>query len=351
MINLIGGYTPGFFFPFASVYTPVYPCVLDGSLSFLEMVWKILKDLNKTITAVNNNHTDIINLAAEIDRIEAALNQKLSYLEVNFNFLVLPVTADKTFEECVEAFDKGLVIGRGQMGRGELCFYAAIKKDDDSEIRFYAVTSHNTLAEIVYTADGITVTAHTNITTDGGTITGTLNVPEPTQNSNAATKKYVDDQDAATLNSAKNYADGEVDAALTYVSTHYVSNTGNAGSTYGTMAVTDRNFTNIPTSPDTITFNALLEKLGRWYVEIANKVSDVIVSESGGTYSANKTFVDVYQLVIEGQEVRCIYTTTDATRSKNVLRVENYGPTSILFKNNNYQLTWSSDDTISVTTI
>lgn len=350
MINIIGGYTPGFFFPFASVYTPVYPCVLDGSLSFLEMVWKILKDLNITITAVNNNHTDIINLAAEIDRIEAALNQKLSYLEVNFNFLTLPVSADKTFEECIEAFNKGLVIGRGQMGRGELCFYAAIKKDDDTEIRFYALTSHNTLAEIVYTAEGITVRAHTNITTEGGTITGTLNVPEPTQNSNAATKKYVDDQDAATLVSAKNYTDSEVDTALTYVSNHYVSNSGNAGSTYGTRTSTDRDFTDIPAGPTTITINALLAKLGRWYVEIANKVSDVIISGSSGTYTANKTFADVYQLVIEGQEIRCIYTSSDATRSHNVLRVENYGPSSILFKNNDYTLVWTSNETITITT-
>ena len=236
------------------------------------------------------------------------------------------------------------------MGRGELCFYAAIKKDDDSEIRFYAVTSHNTLAEIVYTADGITVTAHTNITTEGGTITGTLNVPEPAQNSNAATKKYVDDQDAATLVSAKNYADGEVDAALTFVSNHYVANNGDAGSTYGTRSETDRFFTDIPASPDTITINALLAKLGRWYVEIANKVSDVTVSESGGIYTASKTFADVYQLVIEGQEVRCIYTSSDATRNKNILRVEKYGSTSILFKNNDYTLIWNSDETISVAT-
>lgn len=349
MINLIGGYTPGFFFPFASVYTPVYPCVLDGSLSFLEMVWKILKDLNKTITAVNNNHTDIINLAAEIDRIEAALNQKLSYLEVNFNFLTLPVTADKTFEECVEAFDKGLVIGRGLMGRSELCFYAAIKKDDDSEIRFYAVTSHNTLAEIVYTADSITVTAHTNITTEGGTITGSLNVPAPTQNANAATKKYVDDQDAATLVSAKNYADGEVDAALTFVSTHYVSNTGNAGSTYAKREATERNFTDIPTAPDTLTMDGLMQKLARWYVEIKNKVSDVTISDTL-PYTADKAFVDVYQLVSEGQEVRCIFTGS-GIRDKKVLRVENYGPTSILFKNNDYELTWGSDETITVTTV
>ena len=331
MINLIGGYTPGFFFPFASVYTPVYPCVLDGSLSFLEMVWKILKDLNKTIIAVNNNHTDIINLAAEIDRIEAALNQKLSYLEVNFDFLTLPVTADKTFDECIEAFNKGLIIGRGQMGRGELCFFAAIKKDDDTEIRFYALTSHNTLAEIVYTAEGVTVHAHTNITTEGGTITGELNVPAPTQNNNAATKKYVDDQDAATLVSAKNYADSHdattLQSAKDYADSH--------------DATTLQSAKDYADAQDVINLAA-----AKAYAEQFKTLRGVITYEDS-SYKCNQTFATLYGRATSGLDVELVYSDPVVEFKFDVLHLEIYQPTAITFKNSNYTCTISSSDVVT----
>ena len=53
--------------------------------------------------------------------------------------------------------------------------------------------------------------------------------------------------------------------------------------------------------------------------------------------------------MIEGDEIRCIFTSQDANRSKNVLRVENYGSNQILFKNNDIQLLYQSDGTITVT--
>ena len=338
-ITTVGGFIKPFWFPFASVYVPVTPCVLDGSLSFLEMVWKLLKDLNKVVEACNQNHTDILTIVAEIERIYGLIAEKLSYLEVNFTEDDGTLTADKTLAQILEAFDDGIVLGR-MTAAGHEYFYIALGHTVTGQrenVAFYALNGLD-LDEIKVYADSVTRTTSTLITTAGGTFTGPVNVPAPTEDANAATKKYVDDQDAATLSSAK-----------TWVSNNYVGNEGNAGSTYGTRNSTDRNFTDIPASPETITVNELLAKLGRWYVEIANKVSDVTITESGGVYSANKTFEDVYQLVIEGQEVRCIYTSTEGTRNKNVLRVEKYGSTSILFKNNDYTLTWASDETITLT--
>lgn len=338
-ITTIGGFIKPFWFPFASVYVPVTPCVLDGSLSFLEMVWKLLKDLNKVVEAANANHTDILTIVTEIERIYGLIAEKLSYLEVNFTENDGTVTADKTLEEILAAYEDGIVLGRMTVSGNEY-FYIALGHTVTGQrenVAFYALHGL-TLDEIKVYDDSITHTTSTLITTAGGTFTGPVNVPSPTEDAHAATKKYVDDQDAATLVSAKNYADN-----------NFVSNTGNAGSTYGTRSNTDRDFTDIPASPSTITINELLAKLGRWYVEIANKVSDVTISDTL-PYTANKTFVDVYQLISEGQEVRCIYTGT-GIRDKKVLRIENYGPGSMLFKNNDYELTWSSDETITVTSL
>lgn len=338
-ITTIGGFIKPFWFPFASVYVPVTPCVLDGSLSFLEMVWKLLHDLNKVVEAANANHTDILTLVSQIEILTGQIAGKLSYLEVNFTENDGTVTADKTLEEILAAYEDGIVIGRITLGGNEY-FYIALGHTVTGQrenVAFYALNGL-TLDEIKVYADSVTRTTATLITTAGGTFTGPINVPAPTEDANAATKKYVDDQDAATLVSAKSYADN-----------NFVANEGNSGSTYGTRSNTDRDFTDIPASPETITINELLAKLGRWYVEIANKVSDVTISDTL-PYTANKTFVDVYQLVSEGQEVRCIFS-GGGIRDKKVLRIENYGPGSMLFKNNDYELTWSSDETITVTSL
>lgn len=340
-ITTIGGFIKPFWFPFASVYVPVTPCVLDGSLSFLEMVWKLLHDLNKVVEAANANHTDILTLVSQIEILAGQIAGKLSYLEVNFTENDDTITADKTVAEISAAYDDKIVIGRGTFD-GKARFYIALAKSAGpsagrESFRFYSLDGSK-IDEILVTENEVTRTVYELITTEGGTITGALNVPTPTQNAHAATKKYVDDQDAATLVSAKNYANN-----------NFVANEGNSGSTYGTRTQTDRFFTDIPTGPSTITINALLAKLGRWYVEITNKVRNVTISPSGTGYAADMPFEDVYQLVIEGDEIRCIFTSQDANRSKNVLRVENYGSNQILFKNNDIQLLYQSNGTITVT--
>lgn len=353
-ISLIGGYTRPFWFPFASVYVPVTPCVLDGSLSFLEMDWKLLKDLNKVVEAANANHTDILTIVEEINTIYGMMAAKLSYLEVTFEDNDGTITADKELDEIVEGYGSGIVIGRLTVNEKDK-FYIALGYDDmqsRKHVSFYSLDGLY-LDEINVYAETIARHTYTLITSAGGTFTGPVNVPAPTEDAHAATKKYVDDQDAATLQSANSYAANQASAAeaaaKTYADTYFVTKTGDSGSTYAKREMTDRNFTDIPTAPETLTLDGLMQKLGRWYIEIKNKVSDVTISDTL-PYTADKAFVDVYQLVSEGQEVRCIYTGT-GIRDKKVLRVENYGPGSILFRNNDYELTWSSDETITVTSL
>ena len=40
--------------PLNSVYAPVIPCVLDGNLSFLEVLWKILHHIHRLIGVTNS---------------------------------------------------------------------------------------------------------------------------------------------------------------------------------------------------------------------------------------------------------------------------------------------------------
>ncbi len=54
----------------------------------------------------------------------------------------------------------------------------------------------------------------------GGTMAGALNVQEPTQDANAASKHYADQKDGETLASAKTYAEGKANAALASAKTY-----------------------------------------------------------------------------------------------------------------------------------
>lgn len=59
--------------PWRSVYAPVVPCVLDGTLSLLELIAKLEYIINQYTAAIEANHTDITNLAAYVDALEADL--------------------------------------------------------------------------------------------------------------------------------------------------------------------------------------------------------------------------------------------------------------------------------------
>ena len=347
-IDITGSYHKPFWFPFASVYVPVTPCVLDGSLSFLEMVWKLLRDLNKTIEATNANHTDILTLVDEINKLYGS---KLSYIVVNFtqpNPMLAEITADTDYTDIVKAYAEGIVLGQFN---GDL--YIALGYDSDNKVvSFYSLNGVN-LRRIEDNENRVSYYNEQIITNNGGTITGILNLTRiPAAGNEAANKKYVDDrdvntlqeaeayadqqdaitlqaaktyankqdtitlqaaktyadqqdeitlqaaktyaeqQDEITLQAAKTYADKQGTIALqaaktyadqqdeitlqdakTYAEQNFVRNNGNSGNTYASRDITEAEFTNIPTAPDTITITALLAKLARWYDEIKNKIT------------------------------------------------------------------------------
>ena len=215
-IDITGSYHKPFWFPFASVYVPVTPCVLDGSLSFLEMVWKLLRDLNKTIEATNANHTDILTLVDEINKLYGS---KLSYIVVNFtqtNPMLAEITADADYTDIVKAYAEGIVLGQFN---GDL--YIALGYDSNNKVvSFYSLNGVN-LRRLEVNENRISYYNEQIITNNGGTITGILNLTRtPADGNEAANKKYVDDRDVNTLQAAKTYADQQdaitLQAAKTY---------------------------------------------------------------------------------------------------------------------------------------
>ena len=422
-IDITGSYHKPFWFPFASVYVPVTPCVLDGSLSFLEMVWKLLRDLNKTIEATNANHTDILTLVDEINKLYGS---KLSYIVVNFtqtNPMLAEITADTDYTDIIKAYAEGIVLGQFN---GDL--YIALGYDSDNKVvSFYSLNGVN-LRRIEDNENRISYYNEEIITNNGGTITGVLNLTRtPIDGNEAANKKYVDNQDAITLQAAKTYADKQdtitlqaaktyadqqdeitlqaaktyadkqdeitlkdaktyaeqqdaitlqaaktyaeqqdeitlqaaktyadqqdeitLKDAKTYADQNFVRTNGNSGHTYASRNITEAEFTNIPTAPDTITITALLEKLARWYVEIKNKNTRATLTVDNAVYSCDKTFAEMYQLITAGQEVQIAF--NDPLLSNvgtSIMRLERYTTTTITFTGDNHTCTINNSDVIT----
>ena len=437
-IDITGSYHKPFWFPFASVYVPVTPCVLDGSLSFLEMVWKLLRDLNKTIEATNANHTDILTLVDEINKLYGS---KLSYIVVNFtqpNPLLAEITADIDYSDIIKAYADGIVLGQFN---GDL--YIALGYDSNNKVvSFYSLNGVN-LRRIEDNENRISYYNEQIITNNGGTITGILNLTRtPVDGNEAANKKYVDDrdantlqeaeayadqqdaitlqaaktyadkqdtitlqaaktyadqqdtitlqaaktyadqqdeitlkdaktyaeqQDAITLQAAKTYADQQDEITLqaaktyadkqdettlkdakTYADQNFVRTNGNSGHTFASRNISEAEFTNIPTAPDTITITALLEKLARWYVEIKNKITRATLTVDNAVYSCDKTFAEIYQLITDGQEVQIAF--NDPLLSNvgtSIMRLERYTTTTITFTGDNHTCTINNSNVIT----
>jgi hypothetical protein len=373
-INLVGSYHRPFWFPFASVYVPVTPCVIDGSLSFLEMVWKLLRDLNKTIEATNQNHTDILTIVNEINALYDLYENKLSFLEVNFTNSGNGITMDKTFTEIKDAYDEGIVIGRYTVDHKDRFFIAASHYVPPTgtvtpeTFYMYALTDTFKLGVFTIREDRITYREDSVITNEGGQITGTLQLPDrdPVPPTEAVPKFYVNAQDAATLQSAKDYADAQdtielqaakdyadaqdaitLQAAKTYADQNFLRTDGDSGNTYASRNQTETTFTDIPMAPNTITISGLLAKLARWYQEIKDKITRARISYTGGVYKCDKTFAEIYQLFSEGQEVQIVYDDPMLTLETSIMRTEHYGPSSITFSGDGHTCTINSANVIT----
>ena len=376
-IDITGSYHKPFWFPFASVYVPVTPCVLDGSLSFLEMVWKLLRDLNKTIEATNANHTDILTLVDEINKLYGS---KLSYIVVNFthpNPMLAEITADTDYTDIVKAYAEGIVLGQFN---GDL--YIALGYDSDNKVvSFYSLNGVN-LRRIEDNENRVSYYNEQIITNNGGTITGILNLTRmPAAGNEAANKKYVDNQDAITLQAAKTYAEQQdtitlqaaksyadkqgttalqaaktyadqqdeiaLQDAKTYADQNFVRNNGNSGNTYASRDSTESTFTNIPVD-SSITISNLLAKLARWYDEIKNKITRAIVTIDNDVYKCDKTFAMMYELITDGQEVQIAFNANPLTAAgTSIMRLERYNRTEITFTGDNHTCTINNSDVIT----
>ena len=245
--------------PLNSVYTPVIPCVLDGNLSFLEVLWKILYHINVIVDGVNANHGDIEDLAQAINELDA---DKLSVMWVELDLTVRPIKANKTFAEIAEGMKKGIVFLTTKFDGGtEILspFYVtdtitrflaiagvneiivSIRSDESVTIDTYEfattnrdttfqedVTFNNTVDFNKFTEFHETTRFYKLITADSGITVPTAtaasgrklaanleyvgNVSEQTL---AAAKTYADTQDTAMLTAAKEYADTQDTAMLT----------------------------------------------------------------------------------------------------------------------------------------
>ena len=252
--------------PLNSVYTPVIPCVLDGNLSFLEVLWKILHHINVIVDGVNANHGDIEDLAQAINALDA---DKLSVMWVELDLTVRPIKANKTFAEIAEGMKRGIVFLTN--GKNENKLIAIPVEVTDNLIIFYHINSENALSFIIKSDESVTMIeyqfATTNlptsfsasvsfneevnfakhsefaettrfyrlITADSGITVPTAtaasgrklaanleyvgNVSEQTL---AAAKTYADTQDTAMLTAAKEYTDKQ-DAAVQKAATIYTN--------------------------------------------------------------------------------------------------------------------------------
>ena len=222
--------------PLNSVYTPVIPCVLDGNLSFLEVLWKILHHINVIVDGVNANHGDIEDLAQAINELDA---DKLSVMWVELDLTVRPIKANKTFAEIAEGMKKGIVFLTN--GKNENKLIAIPVAVTDNLIIFYNIESENAVSFIIKSDESVTMIEYRFATTNLPTsFFATVNfndevyfakhsefdettrfyklisadsgitVPTATAASDrklAANLEYTDKQDAAVQKAAKIYTD------------------------------------------------------------------------------------------------------------------------------------------------
>jgi hypothetical protein len=237
--------------PLNSVYTPVIPCVLDGNLSFLEMVWKLLYHINVIVDAVNANHGDIEDLAQAINEL---IIDKLSVMWVEVDVAAKPIKANKTFAEIAEGMRKGIVFlttknedeilifipiyssnsainflhldGKNEMivsirPDESVTLYQYSFATEDHPTTFQAqVTFNNTVDFNKFTQFHETTRFYKLITADSG-----ITVPTATAASArtlAANLEYVGNACSETLTAAKSYSDTQ-DTAVQKAATIYTN--------------------------------------------------------------------------------------------------------------------------------
>ena len=360
--------------PLNSVYTPVIPCVLDGNLSFLEMVWKLLYHINVIVDAVNANHGDIEDLAQAINEL---IVDKLSVMWVEVDFTARPIKANKTFAEIAEGMRKGIVFLTTKNEDDLLIFIpifssnsainflridaknevvVSIRPDESVTLYQYSfatedhpttfqaqVTFNNTVDFNKFTEFHETTRFYKLITADSG-----ITVPTATAASartlaanleyvgNAcsetltAAKEYADTQDAAvqksatiytntkcgeTLAAAKTYADTQ-DAAVQKSATIY-TNTKCGETLAAAKTYADAQDQTILTSAKTYTDTKFV------YVEVEKNAD--------GSLTADSTFSIIYLNITRGAVVDVKFSSVNNRNSTYIMRNTIITPTKLTF--------------------
>lgn len=345
--------------PLNSVYTPVIPCVLDGNLSFLEMVWKLLYHINLIVDSVNANHGDIEDLAQAINALDA---DKLSAMWVELDLTVRPIKVNKTFAEISEGMRKGIVFVTTKNDDNILIFIpiyssntainflhidgkneviVSIRPDEsvtlfqysfateDHPTTFQEQVTFNNIADFnkitqfhettkfykVITADsGITVPTAT--AASGRGLAANLEyVGNACSETLTAAKSYTDTQDAAMLTAAKEYTDTQ-DAAVQKAATIYTNT--KCGETLAAAK------TYADTQDETNLASA------KSYTD--SKFAHVaIVKNADETLTADSTFSTIYLNITRGVVVDIKFSSVNNRNSTYIMRNTIITPTKLTF--------------------
>lgn len=374
--------------PLNSVYTPVIPCVLDGNLSFLEVLWKILHHINVIVDGVNANHGDIEDLAQAINEL---IEDKLSVMWVELDVTARPIKANKTFAEIAEGMKKGIVF---LTIKNESKLIAIPVVVTNTFIQFYYIGSEIAISFLIESDESVTTTeyqfATTNlstaffadvtfnnnvdfnkitefhettrfyklITADSGIIVPTAtaasgrklaanleyvgNVSEQTL---AAAKTYADTQDTAMLTAAKEYSDKQ-DAAVQKAATIY-TNTKCGETLAAAKEYTDTQDTAVQKAAKIYADTKCGETLAaaKTYADTQdetnlasakeytdNKFVHVsIVKNVDGTLTADNTFSTIYLNITRGVFVDVKYSSKNNRDSIFIMRNTIITPTKLTF--------------------
>jgi hypothetical protein len=329
--------------PLNSVYTPVIPCVLDGNLSFLEMVWKLLYHINVIVDAVNANHGDIEDLAQAINDL---IVDKLSVMWVEVDITAKPPKANKTFAEIAEGMRKGIVFltvkQNGTIiavpvlaGDNVISFYLVnnkysttieIKSDESVNIEEYTfapenrsvqfsedVTFNNIADFNKFTQFHEATRFYKIITADSG-----ITVPTATAVSArtfAANLEYVGNACSETLTAAKKYTDTKCGETLT------------AANTY-TDTVCSKTLTAAKTYADTQDETTLIS--AKTYTDM-KFVHVGVVKNADESLTADTTFSIIYLNIKRGGVVDVNFSSVNNRNSTYIMRNTIITPTKLTF--------------------
>lgn len=345
--------------PLNSVYTPVIPCVLDGNLSFLEVLWKILHHINVIVDGVNANHGDIEDLAQAINEL---IEDKLSVMWVELDLTVRPIKANKTFAEIAEGMKKGIVFITLKI-EDEMIIFIPIYSSNNA-FNFLHIDDKNEMIVSIRPDESVTINENTFATEDHPTtfqenvtfnntvdfnkftefhettrfyklITADSGITVPTataasgrklaanleyvgnvsEQTLVAAKTYADTQDTAMLTAAKEYSDKQ-DAAVQKAAKIY------ADTKCGETLAAAKAYAD---TQDETNLASAKEYTDTKFVHVS------IIKNADGSLTADNTFSTIYLNIARGAVVDVKYSSENNRDSIFIMRNTIITPTKLTF--------------------